>query len=124
MKIFDDTLDKLQTSLDLRLDRQNLLSSNVANANTPGYAPQDFDFATAMRDAERDAQMTPDGQLDHTNALEPHAAATRGGFDGNRVDAEQSMVALAENALQYNASAQATSKKLAILLYTASDGNS
>jgi flagellar basal-body rod protein FlgB len=119
MKIFDDTLDKLQTSLDLRLERQNLLASNVANADTPGYVPQDLDFASAMRQAENAA-----GAQGGPAHVEPQDLTTRAGFDGNRVDGDQAMVALAENALQYDAGAQATSKKLAILLYTASDGNS
>lgn len=126
MKIFDDTLDKLQTSLDLRLERQNLLASNVANSDTPGYVPQDFDFAAAMREAEQQKPAQPEGQagqLGVPSHLEPHATPTQAGFDGNRVDGDQAMVALAENALQYGAGAQAASKKLAILLYSASDGN-
>jgi flagellar basal-body rod protein FlgB len=126
MKIFDDTLEKLQTSLDLRLERQNLLASNVANADTPGYAPQDIDFAAAMREAEQ-ATATQGGGAASTLGASPHVEAratpTQAGFDGNRVDGDQAMVALAENGLQYNASAQAATKKLAILLYSASDGN-
>jgi flagellar basal-body rod protein FlgB len=128
MNLFDATLGKLETALDLRLERQNLLSSNVANADTPGYVPRDFDFAKAMAQAEAPLQMAqPEGSgaALHSQAsatAQPQLTDTRAGFDGNRVDADQAMVALAENGLQYGANAQATNKKLAILLYAASDG--
>ena len=42
--------------------------------------------------------------------------------DGNAVDLDRAMVALAQNGLQYAASAKAAGKKLAILRYVASDG--
>jgi flagellar basal-body rod protein FlgB len=127
VNLFDATLGKIETALDLRLERQNLLSSNVANADTPGYVPRDFDFAKAMAQAEGPMQMAqPEGTgsaLGHVEAAAtPQLADTRAGFDGNRVDADQAMVALAENGLQYGANAQAVNKKLAILLYAASDG--
>ena len=48
--------------------------------------------------------------------------ATAPGIDGNAVDADRALVAIAENALQYGAAAKAVSKKLAILRYVASDG--
>ena len=44
------------------------------------------------------------------------------GIDGNAVDADRTLVALAVTALQYGAAAKAVSKKLAILRYVASDG--
>ncbi|WP_281078638.1 flagellar basal body protein, partial [Variovorax paradoxus] len=51
-------LDKLTNSLDfqakalvLRADRQRDIASNIANADTPGYAARDFSFADAMREA-------------------------------------------------------------------------
>jgi flagellar basal-body rod protein FlgB len=44
-------------------------------------------------------------------------------LDGNTVDLDRTMVAMAENALQYGASARAAGRKLAILKYVASDGS-
>lgn len=49
----------------------------------------------------------------------PTAAA---GLDGNAVDVDRALAAVAENALQYGAAARAAQKKLAILRYVASDG--
>ncbi len=50
------------------------------------------------------------------------ASGSAPGIDGNAVDADRALVALAENALQYGAVARAAGKKLAILRYVASDG--
>ena len=142
MKLFDQTLSKLETALDLRLERHNLLASNLANANTPGFTPRDLDFAQAMSRAQNTLPEAPEapGTMGEASALlEPGGVASpavglpgssagpashlpTAGFDGNRVDADQAMVALAENAVQYGASAQAVNKKLAILLYAANDG--
>lgn len=125
MKLFDATLGKLETALDLRLERQNLLASNVANADTPGFVAQDIDFNKAMAQAEANSEMLASSEVGGQHlavSSEPMAEPTRAGFDGNRVDADQAMVALAENGIQYGANAQAASKKLAILLYAASDG--
>lgn len=44
------------------------------------------------------------------------------GLDGNAVDVDRALAAVAENAIQYGAAARAAQKKLAILRYVASDG--
>jgi len=51
-------LNRLTASLDfhgqaltLRSERQRLLASNIANADTPGYVARDMDFAAALRQA-------------------------------------------------------------------------
>jgi flagellar basal-body rod protein FlgB len=51
------------------------------------------------------------------------STSTSPGLDGNAVDADRTLVALSENAIQYGAAAKAISKKFAILRYVASDGN-
>ena len=43
-------------------------------------------------------------------------------IDGNAVDLDRTMAGMAENSLQYGASARAAGKKLAILRYVVSDG--
>jgi flagellar basal-body rod protein FlgB len=52
------------------------------------------------------------------------AAGTGAGLDGNSVDVDRALTAVAENAIQYGATARAAQKKLAILRYAASDGTS
>jgi flagellar basal-body rod protein FlgB len=143
MKIFDATLTTLEQSLDVRLVEHNVLAGNVANVDTTGYKPKELDFSAAMAAARASAGG------DTMSATEPNHMGANGGtisdpsrvtelaasmisdgrgttnpsFDGNGVDLDRTMAGMAENSLQYGASARAASKKLAILRY-ATDGGS
>ncbi|MFY7866115.1 flagellar basal body rod protein FlgB [Roseateles sp.] len=46
-----DALNFQTQALALRSERQRLLASNIANADTPGYQARDMDFARALREA-------------------------------------------------------------------------
>ena len=138
MRVFDNTLARLERALDVRLVRQNVLSANVANVDTPGFKPKDVDFTATMAAIDGAAHdpggvslpyaptlgaSTPDASGLAARDL-PIIDVPAGGasFDGNTVDLDRTMVAMAENALQYGASAKAAGKKLAILRYVVSDG--
>ena len=73
-------LDFQSQALVLRAERQRLIASNIANADTPGYQAREMDFANALRQA-----------TGHTAGLSPGAtplplAATQQGHDAARVD--------------------------------------
>lgn len=147
MKLFDKTLGTLERALDARLMRHNVLAGNLANAETPGFVPRDVDFGAAMAQAQaaRSAPGAtpatgPVGDIPLAGAAGdiPLTLAGSGpgpagspvvpvqgagaGLDGNAVDVDRALTALAENAIQYGATARAAGKKLAILRYAASDG--
>jgi flagellar basal-body rod protein FlgB len=145
MKLFDTTLTRLQESLDVRLVEHNVLAGNVANSDTPGYRPKELDFTQAMAAAQHAAgtdalagtdarHMGPDGAISDgaqgsratvaATQLVRDGAGTSPALDGNQVDLDRTMAGLAENSLQYGASARAAGKKLAILRYVVSDGGS
>jgi flagellar basal-body rod protein FlgB len=111
MKLFDSTVSTLERSLDVRLQRQNLLAGDVANANTPGYSPKDLNFREAMDAAQGTEAGQPPPPID---AFITTSEGTPG-LDGNRVDTDHALVQLAQNAMQYGASARAVGKKLEIL---------
>jgi flagellar basal-body rod protein FlgB len=46
-----NTLNFQGEALLLRSERQRLIASNIANADTPGYTARDFNFAQALRQA-------------------------------------------------------------------------
>lgn len=139
MRVFDSTLSHLERALDVRLVRQNVLGANVANVDTPGFRPKDVDFVASMAaidGAGRSVEGVPQPTLAPAGEVESQQAgisardlpivdvpAGGASFDGNTVDLDRTMVAMAENALQYGASARAAGKKLAILRYVVSDGN-
>ena len=50
---FDNALGISPQVLALRSQRMNLLSANIANAETPNYKARDIDFRAAMTQASR-----------------------------------------------------------------------
>ncbi len=122
MKLFDNTLTVLEKALDVRLYRQNVLASNLANIDTPGYAQRDIDFGEALR-GELSAAGEGADSASTLQAATHEVAGAPPSLDGNTVDLDKTMVEMAENGLQYGAAARAASKKLAILKYVANDGN-
>ena len=139
MKLFDKTMTVLERALDARLAHQNVLAGNLANVDTPGYRPREIDFTAAMTTAQQDVSSVeaprapvvtmgeavaeaPPARNDLTAAI-TNGQGSAAGLDGNAVDLDRTMVAMAENAIQYGAAARAAAKKLAILRYVASDGN-
>ncbi len=139
MQIFDTTLATLERALDARLERQTLLAGNLANADTPGFVSRDLDVArhvaspsATLPDAPGASPLCLSGSGGSPSPMPmlPAVAPAGGvpgnpaapGLDGNDVDIDRTLAALAENALQYNAAARTAGKKLAILRYVASDG--
>ena len=52
--MLDKMTDRLNfhgNALVLRAERQRVIASNIANADTPGYVSRDFDFAKTLREA-------------------------------------------------------------------------
>jgi flagellar basal-body rod protein FlgB len=120
MKLFDNTLTLLQRALDVRLQRQNLLSSNAANIDTPGFKEKELDFDRAMQGVL--AAGDADGRDVAVRAATHEVDGALAGLDENSVDLDRTMTAMAENGLQYGAATRAVGKKLAILKYVANDG--
>ena len=63
MTAIDKALGISPQVLALRTQRMNLLSSNIANVDTPGYKSRDIDFAVALRQAEQ-----TQGRFERTHA--------------------------------------------------------
>ena len=129
---FDSVIGALNTSLNLRLMNQNVISSNIANADTPGFKNKVMDFETSLRDALNvDAKLQPTvthpGHLRHeaTDAInseiydDPNGEAS---LDGNTVNRSSEMAKLAENQLMYDASIEMLKRKLGMLRYAINDG--
>ncbi len=106
----------LEKTLDFRSQRHDLLASNVANKDTPGYHAQDMVFEKNLEKAlhadepgalrttdplHMDGNDTP--PLDLVQARRITSAAPFVGFDGNTVDLDREMAKIAENQLMYNA---------------------
>lgn len=136
-QLFDKTSSALGASLNMRLMRQNVISSNIANHETPGYHAKKLDFEEALARA-----IDLDGMRSMSTSDESHYSVGGPGGksigkvapdiyenpegamnnDGNTVDLEREMSSLAENSIMYKAALQLMNKKMAALRYAVGDG--
>ena len=99
MQLFDTIHVALERAMQGSTMRQEALSENLANVNTPGYRRKDVDFHAALQaamPAGRDAVETVPVAAQVDNASPMRA-------DGNSVDVDAESANLAENALEYQA---------------------
>ena len=108
----DEMLNFHTQALRVRDQRQQVLASNIANADTPHYKARDLDFKAALQGALQGSQ--PAGTALATTAP-GHLAGKAGGadagllyrtpaqgsVDGNTVHVDAERAAFAENAIQY-----------------------
>ncbi len=124
----DQALQFQQTALSLRSSRQELLASNISNADTPNYKARDIDFASALQNALGGTAQ----QLSVTQTSAAHFQGSAGNSilgtpvmyrkpiqpsaDGNTVDMDVERAQFADNALRYEASVKFVSDELKEIL--------
>ena len=110
-----DTLNFQGQALTLRSERQRLLASNIANADTPGYVARDMNFAEALKQATgastNGAAALATSQAGHlggspgargeANLLYANPSQTN--LDRNTVDMDRERAAFADNTVKYEA---------------------
>lgn len=124
----DDALRFQQTALNLRAARQELLASNIANADTPNYKARDVNFAGALRNAMAGTSTGLPVAQTSTMHLEGNAGGqilgspvmyrrpVQASADGNTVDMDVERAQFADNALRYEASVRFISEEMKMML--------
>lgn len=110
----DENLNFHSKALALRSQRQQLLASNIANSDTPGFKARDFDFSAALREAAAGGGSAM--PLQRTSSAHKTAAGSDGiaglqyripaqaSLDQNSVDLDAERARFTDNALRYEAS--------------------
>ena len=100
-----DALSFQTEALVLRSERQRLISSNITNADTPGYVARDFDFAQALREATAGAPADDGraGSARRSAAVLRYAAPSQTNLDSNSVDMDRERAAFVDNSVKYEA---------------------
>ncbi|MCM2338180.1 MAG: flagellar basal body rod protein FlgB [Lysobacter sp.] len=102
------------TALALREQRLQLLSANLANADTPNYKAQDLDFNRALQAA---MQPGPGDGISQAGALARfERASSQPSLDGNTVDGDREKAAFGQAALEYRASLSFIESKVRSML--------
>ena len=133
--LFRNTISLLERSLNMRSLQHRVLSSNIANLDTPNYKAVELAVAEEINSSQNSASsiqlvQTQPGHLslrhdraDHLKlkAAKPPEFSLRG--DGNTVDLDRTMGDLAENTLLYKTAAQLISRKFSGLRNAIRGGN-
>jgi|SRR5579884_1805772 len=128
MTIFDRTMGLLERALDLRGARQQVIASNIANEETPGYRAKELSFRDALSAAARPASTVSVRTTHHRHltVLSDLARQATGRvtevpahdlpLDANSVNLDLEMAKLSDNAMQYNTQATVVAMRLRQLL--------
>ena len=100
-----EKVDSLTNIASFYLERTKVIEGNIANADTPGYAPKDLLF-------ERKVQEHLELKKEDSKHIDPEAAgggikeitlSNIRGYDDNKVDIEEELAKLAESTIMYKA---------------------
>jgi flagellar basal-body rod protein FlgB len=109
MSLLDTTQSALEAAMSGSMMRQSLLTNNLANADTPGFQPEDVNFQASLAGAIQSGQ--PISQVSFQPFTDTQATST----NGNGVSAEQESAYLAENGLLYQELTQVAAAREGIL---------
>ncbi len=116
----------MKEAMDYRAARQDMIASNIANADTPNYRPRDVRFEEALArksselyaDSSQTLQMTKTSGA-HLSAPDATSSAQATTFfrdghmarnDGNSVDLDVESSEMAKNSMMFNALTAAIKK--------------
>lgn len=114
------SIQMLQGYLKVLTDRQQMITSNMANIDTPGYHTKDLNFQAAMQRV-----MHGDG-TESATAFEPASVETEGlpeRPDGNNVSVDRESLLLAQTQLQFQLGVQLVKSQMHMVLSAIKDGN-
>jgi flagellar basal-body rod protein FlgB len=123
-------IEPLHQALDYHLERHNVLASNVAHVDTPGYVPRDLaradtpnfeaTFAIALARTNEAHMVGATGAAPTTGHVfeDPSAGA---GNDRNFVSLDREAAKLAANQIRYDVASTLATAELAELAYAAAD---
>ena len=119
--LFETHLNLVGRVMDMQLQRQNVVMSNVANVKTPGYKPLELEFEKELQSA---LNIDARGKLSRTSQEHMPAVFDPEGFGPewnkafkprtvhgeDRVNLDKEMTKMAKATLQYNALTTVVSK--------------
>jgi flagellar basal-body rod protein FlgB len=110
----------LQGYLKVLTDRQQMIASNMANIDTPGYHTKDLNFQAAIR------RVMSEGGTESDAAFEPASVETAGlpeRPDGNNVSVDRESMLLAQTQLQFQLGVQLVKSQMHMVMSAIKDGN-
>lgn len=132
--LYEPQVSLVAKVMDMQLERQNVIMSNIANVNTPQYKTRNLEFEDQLQkalnlDARGKLSRTEQGHIPsvfnadtfHTElgkSIKPRVA-----FGEDRVNLDKEMVKMAKASLQYNALTQIIKNDFDIVKTAISEGS-
>lgn len=115
----DSLLGPMPEALNLRARRNELLASNIANADTPNYKARDIDFRALMRNAggeQLNLASTQPGHISisadsHSGIPLKYRVPAQPSMDGNTVDMQVEQAEFSRNSVMYQTTLEFLSKR-------------
>ncbi|OIO04080.1 MAG: flagellar basal-body rod protein FlgB [Desulfovibrionaceae bacterium CG1_02_65_16] len=131
--LFERHIDVVEKVLDLRLERQNVVMSNIANVSTPKYKARKLTFENDLQNA---LNLDGRGRMVKTDPRHMPFDFDVNGFQGKGitefkprmvygedvVDLDKEMAAMAKNSMMYNALSDIEAKNFTSLQSVISEG--
>ncbi len=122
--IFDRTFDQIKVRMGLDVKEHELISSNIANIDTPHYVAKELSFEDTLK------RVTCEQSAALRTTNKNHFSNGPGGDEGDNyviedvgeVDLDRELSRLAENSIHYNALVNILSKKFNMLKLAISEG--
>ncbi len=121
-----------ETALSLREQRQQILATNIANADTPNFKARDINFGETLHGVLNGTlpqmKKTSPNHLNGGNETGPGGAPllyrteVQGSADGNTVDMDVERTQFADNALRYEAAVTMLNSQIRSLMIAITGG--
>jgi flagellar basal-body rod protein FlgB len=105
----DISIDALKAALHGLSRRQDAISNNIANVNTPYYTARRVDFEDQLR------QAVTDGDVPATATASTSFTTGAAGLNGNNVDLNAETVLSARTQMAYDLAIRATGDRFTLL---------
>ena len=129
MDKLDAALNFNREALNLRAQRQEVLASNIAHADTPNYKARDIDFSSRLTEAVERGRASQSMSMSVTSSRHIRAEAqampdqnllyrvpNQSSIDGNTVEMDVERINVADNALRYESNLTVLSSKIKTLM--------
>jgi flagellar basal-body rod protein FlgB len=129
MDKLDAALNFNREALNLRAQRQEVLASNIAHADTPNYKARDIDFSSRLTEAVERGRASQSMSMSVTSSRHIRAEAqampdqnllyrvpNQSSIDGNTVEMDVERINFADNALRYESNLTVIGAKIKTLL--------
>lgn len=116
--IFGKMWTDIKGLMDYQVNRQAVISSNLANQDTPGYKAKDISFdehlksRLALQRTNPNHRQTKAGSINYQTYTDPYE---RIGNDGNTVDLDREMMKISQNNILYSSAVQTIQQHISIL---------